>query len=142
MEIVSALLCDFVTVHEGLVHVLGGGVTRIWRTTVPATLGVSLALTLEVPSEEMFLPHEVHVLVKDPEQNRLAEVTGGTQAPELPIRLEPGEAVLVSLALPLQSINVLRYGRHDLDISVDKVPARTLHAWVLHPDERSLPPLA
>lgn len=141
MEIVSALLCDFATVREGLLHVLGGGVTRIWRPTLPATLGVSLALTLEVPRDEVLLPHEVQVMIKDSDRNLLAEVTGGTQAPQLPIRLEPEEAVLVSLALPLQSINVLRYGRHDLDISVDKVSVRTLHAWVLHPDERSLPPL-
>ena len=48
MQVVTALLCDYASVREGLLNILGGGVNRLWRAELPAPLdGVdNLRLTL------------------------------------------------------------------------------------------------
>lgn len=43
----TAILCDAATVREGLLHLLGGGVSALGRPSFPAPLLVDLALVLE-----------------------------------------------------------------------------------------------
>ena len=94
MEIAAALLCDAATVREGLLHVLGGAITRVWSPGLPAPLGVALAAVIELAQEETAVPHELQVEVFDPDGTLIGMVMGGFQtAPNE--RLEPGEHVLV-----------------------------------------------
>ena len=60
MEIQAAILCDSATVREGLLHVLGGGINRLYRSELPAPLGVALALLVAFEPEEVDQLHEVH----------------------------------------------------------------------------------
>ena len=46
MDIRVATLCDFAQVREGLLFVSSAGITRVYRESFPAPIGVMLALVL------------------------------------------------------------------------------------------------
>jgi hypothetical protein len=138
MEIHAVLLCDSATVREGLLHVLGGGITRVWRPALPAPLGVALATLVAMQPEEMGQLHEIHVAVSSPAR-RIVEGMGALQA-ALPPNIEPGESVVVPFVLPLHNAGTAEYGRHVVELSIDDgVASSQLTFWVLHPDEMALP---
>jgi hypothetical protein len=139
MEIAAALLCDAATVREGLLHVLGGAITRVWSPALPAPLRVALAAVIELAQEETALPHELQVEVFDPDGTLIGMVMGGFQtAPNE--RLEPGEHVLVPVALDLRMVGTNRFGCHVLRLRLDAgIVEREMRMWLLHTDERDLP---
>lgn len=139
MEISAAILCDSATVREGLLHVLGGGVTRLWRSQLPAPLGVTLAVITNLGEADFGRPHEVRILVA----NSLGDVAQGVGAfqSERPEKLEPGELQVAPFVHPLLLIPTGAYGKHTLEIDIDSGAAtRHLDFWVLHPEEGVLPP--
>jgi hypothetical protein len=139
MEIKAALLCDWATVREGLLHVLGGGITRIWRPDLPARLGVSLALLVDVPPDGQDMPHEIHTKINGDDGTLFGQVMAALQVVPGP-RMETGEHILLPLVIPLQEVLVPRHGRYDFHISVDQEEPAGLQCWVLHPEEQILPP--
>lgn len=140
MRIASVLVCDAATVREGLLHGLRGGITRLWRSELPAPLGVAVALTIEMEREVEHLPHEIRIEIFDPSGQRIGEAVGGVQYGG-GARLEPGEHHLMALAIPLHNAGVAQYGKHRLVTSVDDGERHETGVWVLHPDEQQLPPL-
>jgi len=141
MEIEAALLCDAATIREGLLHFLGGPISRIWRPTMPAPLGIAVAAILSMSQDEMGIPHEVAFSIRN-DEHVIAEVMGAVQAGAPLANPEPGEVVLAPTAVPLHGVGTDAYGRHVLSISVDHgVAEREIHFWVLHPQERQLPSL-
>ncbi len=142
-RIQTAILCDFATVREGLLHVLGGGLTRLWRPRLPAPLGLSLAMLAEVPFDRAQLPHEFKVEIIGPGHETVALLTGtfGINPGPGPLRLEQGEDVLIPAVVHLLNVGVGRHGLHILTATVDGVATVILRFWVLHPEELSLPPL-
>ena len=44
MRVDTCLLCEAASVHEGLLNILGGGVTVVTRPEYPSELGLSLAI--------------------------------------------------------------------------------------------------
>ena len=139
VELKAAIICDAASVREGLLHVLGGGITRIWRQDLPAALGVALAVIVDLPPEAVFEPHEVIVaFVRDDDQAQLSEIKGAFHiGPEL--RLEPGEHQLVPMVFDLHGATVEQYGAYTFHIAIDFIPATSLTFWVLHPEEQLLP---
>ena len=133
------MICDAASVREGLLHVLGGGITRVWRADLPAALGVTLAVVVDLSPDVMFDPHEVTVhFVRDDDDEQLSEIKGAFQVgPEL--RLEPGEHQLVPMAFDLRGAAVERYGAYTFHVAIDLLPATALRFWVLHPEEQLLP---
>ncbi len=140
MRVTCALLCDAATVREGLLHVLGGGVTRIWRTEVPTALGVDLALLLSMDQAEQDEPHNVRAVLYGPDVTSIMEV-GGVVQYNGGARLEPNEEHSIAMAFPFRDAVVNTYGRHVIDLTVDDESHRRVDVWVLHPEEMSLPPL-
>lgn len=139
MELKAAIICDAASVREGLLHVLGGGITRVWRQDLPAALGVALAVIVDLSPDVMFDAHEVTVaFVRDDDNEQLNEIKGAFQVgPEL--RLEPGEHQLVPMVFDLHGAVVDRYGAFTFHIAIDLLPATALRFWVLHPEEQLLP---
>jgi hypothetical protein len=138
MEIHATLLCDSATVREGLLHVLGGGITRVWIPQLPGPIGVALATLVALQPDEMGQLHEVHVAVNSPNR-RIVEGMGALQVARPP-NIEPGESVVVPFVLPLHNAGTAEYGRHVVELSIDDGAAESqLTFWVLHPDERVLP---
>lgn len=141
MEITTALLCDAATVREGLLHVLGGGITRLWRDQLPAPLGVTLALVIDVAPEDLRIPHEIEMVVRCGD-DQIARTMGGFQAEPHP-RAEPGEHQMAPVIMALSGGLTPRYGHHSITVRLDDGRAeRALEFWVLHPDEQLIPPIA
>jgi len=129
VKVGTALLCDFATVREGLLHVISGGVTRLWRDQYPAPVGCSLALVFEVHPMEAAHPHELDVQVMSEDGVEIARVQGGFQTtPGEDTKV--GESMLVPVALDLRSAGVPGPGGYSIEISVDGTHQRTLSFWV------------
>jgi hypothetical protein len=117
----AALLCDAVTVRENLLHVLGGGVTRLPRPGFPAPLAAEVALLLYVDGDP-----GVEVTHKVTGECRLR---GSEDAPifafEYTLRTVLGSeegAQSVSAVLPLSNVGIPAAGAYEITISVDEKP--------------------
>lgn len=119
----SVLLCDYAQVREGLLFVLSGGITRVYRRTLPAPLGVKAAVVVEIGFAEIARPHQLVVSVKHVgTAQEMGRMTSGFKAAGA---LEPGESLYVPIVVDLASVAVKEYGAHDVQVAVDgAVPAQ------------------
>lgn len=140
MKIDALIVSDAATVREGLLHILGGGVTRLWRDSLPAPLNIQLALAIELDEADLGLPHEIEIVMQNPSGADVFRIQGGFQVPR-PERLEKGELQLVPLAFDTRNAVLTELGRHEIRASVDSGEEVMKAAWVLHPEEVLIPPL-
>ena len=140
MDITTAILCDSATVREGLLHLLGGPINRLWRPNLPAPLGVALAAIVEIEQSELDVPHEIRATISN-DLGVLAEVAGGFQVGRPP-RMETNELGYAPFVMPLQGVVTNAYGRHVLTLTVDvDVTSKEIKFWVLHPVEQDMAPV-
>jgi hypothetical protein len=118
MEVPSALLCDFASVREGLLFVIGGGVSRLFRPTYPGSLGVSIAFIVDLDPGDIGVPHQISVRIRDEDGREVGRVLGAFNVPEAPDR-EPGETLHVPLAIDLRPIPLPATGAYTAAIDVD-----------------------
>lgn len=135
MKVVSALLCDAASVRQGLLFVLGGGITRLWRTEYPAELGASLAMMLEMHQMELSRPHEIDVLVQGEDGAELARAKGGFQLDGGDF--EVGEPALVPFVLDLHRVGLPSLGTYTVEIAVDGQHQHSLRVSARPPEEQS-----
>jgi hypothetical protein len=136
MNVAAAFLCDAATVREGLLHVLGGGVTRLWRDEFPAPMNVAIALLLELDRSELGRPHQLEMAVMDEDGGSVATVQGGFQFPPQP-SLEFGENAVIPFTVPLHEAAVPKVGPYSISIHIDNVMHRRLTFSVRPLSERS-----
>lgn len=117
-EVAAAFLCDYASVREGLLHILGGGITRVWRDEFPAPLGVGLAVVFELHRMELGRPHEVQIEIRDADGGSLAEIRGGFGADATPA-MQPHEKALVPFTIGLHGLAVQKHGDYEATIAVD-----------------------
>ena len=134
------MLCNHAVVHSGLLTIVDGGITRSWAPNLPTRLSIWLAVQMELEPSELGIPHEVRVLLVNPDNARMVQLVSAVQAERHP-RHEDGERVLVPLAVSLLPVNFEKYGRHSVKIMVDNMESHVLEFWLQHPDERVLPPI-
>ncbi len=140
MELRTALACDAAVVREGLLHILSAPITRIWRSSLPAPLGISLALILCLEEDELEVPHQIDVRIEGP-GGPLGTATGAFQA-NRPPRMEAGETLFVPSVVPLHKAATNAYGRHTISFAIDTEPAGPdVDLWVLDQQELQIPPL-
>ncbi len=113
MKLDVALLCDAATVREGLLHVLGGGVTKLSRPDYPAPLGVQLAVRVTGEWSEASGTHKLEVALVDADSEQVALFGADLtfqQDPE-PDRELPfsGAFVVPVQAVPLPAPDVYRF---------------------------------
>ena len=139
MEI-EALACDAVTVREGLLHVLGGGVGTIWRDSYPAPLSVDLALLLTLHPSEATEDHQLRILLQDTDGKPIAQIDATFMVnPATPGQTQivpAGQMVLVPLAVPLKTIAVPAPGLYSIEVLVDKQHRRSLPITAMPPGSR------
>jgi hypothetical protein len=141
-EVAAALLCDHATVREGLLHVLGAGITRVWRDEFPAPLGVGLAIVFELHQDETGRPHELAIHVRDEDGGGVAEVKGAFGADKNPT-LAVHERILVPMAFNLQPAQIEKHGNYEITLLVDGQFKRSIQFAVRPSSERAaalLPP--
>lgn len=139
LEVDSVLLCDAASVREGLLHVLGGGITRLWRPELPSQMAIQVAVIVSVEIEDFGRPHDISIQIFDPQGTDIAGARGGF-IPNDPGRVESGEAVLFPMVFDFRNYPVVKYGAHDLKVTlVGSGTEKIRRFWVLHPDELALP---
>lgn len=58
---VRAIICDAASVREGLLHMLGGGITRLWRGEYPSSFSGALAMIVTPEPAELNEDHKLTV---------------------------------------------------------------------------------
>lgn len=122
---VDALLCDAATVREGLIHILGGGITRIHRPAYPAPLGVAVALLLTLQRSEVTERHRLRLNIVNEDGKQVAQLDGEFGIEPGP-DVRPGEQVAMPLILNLGGIAIPKAGSYSMDLLVDSQLARSL----------------
>jgi hypothetical protein len=121
VDISTALLCDFAEVREGLLFLVGGPITRLWRAQFPAPMNLCVALVLEGTEGEVAgVPHELNVFVADADGRTHAEARTGIQAQAQGFgELSPGEVVPIPVVIPLLGVPLPGPGTFDVRILLD-----------------------
>jgi hypothetical protein len=128
------MLCDAVTVRENLLHILGGGITRINRPQFPAPLGIALALRIMLHRTEVGRLHNMEIVLAGEDGQTIVKVDAQFQVPpEALTSVKANEEVTVNLPLGMQGLVVPRAGAYAFDILIDGTHAASVsfHAVVL-----------
>jgi Family of unknown function (DUF6941) len=130
-RLTSGIVCDFAQVREGLLFVSSGAITRVFRPSLPAALGVMLAMVVEVPADEHDQTHEVRVAVRrNATAERIFEWVAGFQMAN--VVAEPGESIYLPLvAAEMARAAVPAYGSYDIRMNVDGNEGPYLTAYVV-----------
>lgn len=123
---IDAMLCDYATVREGLLHVLGGGINRLWREEYPAPLGVTLALLFEVHPTEMNSDHSLQVIMINEDGQEIGHVNADFQIASDPAKGRPGENLILPLVVPLQQVILPSHGAYSVEVLIDGQHKRSL----------------
>ena len=115
MDIRVATLCDFAQVREGLLFVSSAGITRVYRESFPAPIGVMLALVLEMSPVEAANANKIKVRVEDADGQKLAEMVGEVQV-KLGSGHDPGELVNVPFVADFRAMKLPTPGRYQVAI--------------------------
>jgi hypothetical protein len=124
VQVAAALLADFASVRDNLLYVVGGGITRVYRDSYPAAMGISLALVIELHRMERDRAHEIEVEIVDEDGKALAKIKGGFQVGSTDAAVH--ESLMLPLAFDLRPVGLERPGWHSVEISVDSQHQRTL----------------
>ncbi len=115
------LLCDAATVREGLLHVLGAGITRLHRTEYPAPMQVTLASQVVLSSIETEFPHDVTATIQTEDGDMVIQANGHLEAGPPNPMLEPGESVILPIVMNLSNVMLTKPGGYSIEMSVDGV---------------------
>jgi hypothetical protein len=129
-KLTSAIICDYAQVRDGLLFMMSGSITRVFRPDLPAPMGVMLALVMEVPAGEQDQVHEVNVAVKHAgTASEVFRLAGGAQVAGAVTY--PGESIYVPMVIDLRMVNAGAYGAFDVVSSVDDNPGPHLTIYVV-----------
>lgn len=115
---IEAFLCDAATVRENLLHVLGGGITRVWRPSFPAPLGAQLAVMLTMAPSEAQEKHRIRILVLTEDGGRVGEIKGEFQVSPGP-DVKPGERISLPVVMDLRPLEIKREGTYSIELLID-----------------------
>lgn len=122
---VDAMLCDAATVREGLLNVLGAGITRLHREQFPAAMGTQLALLLHSTAKEMGKSHKLTITVTHENKEKIAEF-----AVDFSVAANAGhnahEIITVPLVATFQQQVLPQAGTYDIALTIDGKHARTV----------------
>jgi|SRR5579875_121739 len=139
MKVDCALLCDAATVREGLLHILGGGITRMARPQYPHPLNVQLALRIVIHPTESGSNHSAQVILQDEDGTRIAGVNFDFAVDlQSTSGLMAGEQISLPLAVPVQQLPLPKAGGYSFEVLIDgnhqvSVPFQAVQGTALPP---------
>lgn len=136
---VDAMLADAATVREGLLHILGGGVTRLWRETLPAPMGCVLVLMIQMHPAETSDRHGIRVVINGADGQAVGRIEGDFGVNPGSDH-KPGELVNSPLVFNLQQVGLPVLGMYSIEILIDNQLARSLPFVVAKRSENPVPP--
>lgn len=120
MRLGLAVLCDYAAVREGLLHLMGGGVSILVRPDLPASMHVHLALLFRAESAgDLTSPHQLRVsVVAEDNDEQVAEAGASWNAL---VDLDPAADLLpdVPLALDMRPVGLPRHGFYSVRVELD-----------------------
>jgi hypothetical protein len=124
MRIESAMLADAATVREGLLHVMGGGITRIRMQELPGPLPLTFAFRVVLETREFRPSHQLVLRLLTREGREEASVETIFQVvPDAPV---PVEEAGIAAPIPLSSFVVPRRGKYLIEATLNKYTFATL----------------
>ena len=125
MKVDTALLSDAVSIREGLLHILGGGVTRIWAERFPAPINATLALRVLIPPEEARSPGALQLAIVGPDGEEIGSfnLDFGVGTPEAEV---PTSDIPVPLAIPLSQVQLPGPGHYEIEVRSAGALARAI----------------
>jgi len=118
MRLECAMVCDAVTVRDGLLHILGGGIGRVPRLGFPATLDNEVALRLMMTPDEVKAKHKIEIRVLTG-TGALASTVTGEFATAIPDGPPVGTEVSLNIPVSLRQVVVPGPDRYQIEIVVD-----------------------
>jgi hypothetical protein len=119
-----ATLCDRATIREGLLHVLGAGVTRT-SLALPGPVDLDLALLIRAETwTELAGRHTLAVAVSHENGNVLGNIEMGWEASQVQ---EDEPLPQLPIVVPLRQIALAEEGEHHVRVEVDGVEMCDVH---------------
>jgi hypothetical protein len=109
------MLCDAASGREGLLFVMGGGITRLLPSEYPARTP-TVAFIVLLDELDYGEEHEFRVTVMDAEERELGSGTGKFESVSFE---DSGEALLFPGVVPLMDIGLLEAGDYEVRLSID-----------------------
>jgi hypothetical protein len=127
MKLDTCLLCDAATVREGLLNILGGGITSIVRDEFPSPLGMSLALRVLAEPAEAANPHTIEIALSDEGGNDVVQVKIGLELAESDVHVPESSHLEAVLAWDFPGRPVIPHpGRYSFEILIDGISQRSI----------------
>jgi hypothetical protein len=122
MRVDTCLLCEAATVHDGLINILGGGVTLAQRSEFPSELGLSLALRIMLHPTEMAHPHNIEIILQTEDGAQVTRVEMTVQPAPEGTEIPAGEEgeMLVPWSFPGRPV-LPAPGRYSFELLIDGV---------------------
>lgn len=111
------MLCDAATVREGLLHILGGGIMRLNRSSFPAHLAAALALQISLHPTEAGVAHRAEAIIQGEDGSQIAKATAQFQVGGGD--LAPGEEYTAPIVIPMMLVEIPAVGGYSMEILID-----------------------
>lgn len=111
------VLCDYATVREGLLTVVGAGISILNRPAYPSPFGGMLALLLNLDPESRGTEHSVTVKLRR-DREVIADVTGTFTVG--PPSGETGHPPRAPLVADLRQLIIPEAGEYEITVAVDR----------------------
>jgi hypothetical protein len=108
-------------VREQLLHILGGGITRVAREEYPAPLGMALALRVMLHPTEVDASHKLRVLLQDEDGKPVAEIGAEFGIQDVGEDVQPGEEISLALPLLLYDLPLPAPGAYSFELLIDGI---------------------
>ncbi len=129
MNVSALLLCDFAQIREGLLFVTSGGVSRVYRSGVPARLGLHLAMVVDMTADEAGMPHDLAVQVVDRTGTEVAAVSATFKVGDEGVFYQ--ERQHVPFVISLADLEVGTWGTHEVRVRLNDEPVGAVTCYVL-----------
>ena len=132
-KVEALVLCRFAEVHDGLLTVASGGITRAFVPGFPTMINpLHVAAMVYVEPEEIGQVMDVRVCLKTVDTaTKVAEIIGAIQIAAA--EALPGEGLHVPIALNLSAVVFTDYGQVDVQLLIDNQVGADLSFWIVEP---------
>ena len=121
MRLECAMVCDAVTVRDGLLHILGGGIGRAPRLGFPAPLDNAVALRLVMTPDEVKAQHKIEIRVLT-SGGAVASTVTGEFATAVPDGAPVGTDISLNIPVSLRQVVLAGPDLYQVEVVVDDAP--------------------
>ncbi|GAA4718821.1 DUF6941 family protein [Phytohabitans rumicis] len=134
MKLSISTICDRATVREGLLHILGAGVTTVTQN-LPSPLMLDVAILLTIEAEDVGEHWLSVVLRHEDTDDRLGEIRAQFEVPEDQVRKVDAPLGNVPVSIPLRTFRITKEGFYVVDVIVDNNLMGALRIVVHAPEQ-------